>query len=115
MKKIVKIVFAAALSFLSLSTITSCGKKDSGDVTGSCKLAKTPTASKTFDGNGVEECTVTRYTDGDTSAIKTTYSKKHTLFVIYQSILQNQLLDMINGEKLHHFTISQFYQKLQVL
>ena len=70
-----KILSALAASTL-LFGLLSCtgGDITKEDVTASCKLNRTPTASKTFDANGIEEAEIVSYVDGDTTTVRTVNS-----------------------------------------
>lgn len=83
MKKIFKAIVSGCFVATAGLLITSCGGND--DITGTLKLERTATESKTFIDNGIEECEVVSYTDGDTTTIRTKYSKK-TMAIRYLSI-----------------------------
>ncbi len=68
-----KKIFSFILGVAALVSFAGCnGAKEDitkVDVTASCTL-KRSAKDKTFDSDGIEECVITRYTDGDTSGIK---------------------------------------------
>ena len=78
-------VFGSVFSILGLSLLTSCGEEEVGDVTATCKIQRTGIESKTFAKNGVEQCEIVRFTDGDTSTVKTKNSQE-TYTIRYLSI-----------------------------
>lgn len=83
MNKIIKtIVFGCMVAIAGL-LMTSCG--GNSEITGTLKLERTANSSKTFIDNGIEECEVVTYTDGDTTTVRTKNSKK-TIAIRYLSI-----------------------------
>ncbi len=78
-------IFGSVFAILGLSLLTSCGEEEVGDVTATCKIQRTGIESKTFAKNGVEQCEIVRFTDGDTSTVKTKNSQE-TYTIRYLSI-----------------------------
>lgn len=66
-KKILK-VFSAMLAIFALVGLSSCNGGNT-DVTGTLKLERSA-KNKTFKDDGIEECEITKYTDGDTSNLR---------------------------------------------
>lgn len=83
MKNVFKSIASGCFIATAGLLITSCGGSD--DITGTLKLERTPTESKTFIDNGIEECEIVSYTDGDTTTIRTMHSKR-TISIRYLSI-----------------------------
>lgn len=68
----------SVFAIFGLSLLTSCGEQDPSsieDITGTCKIQRTSISSKTFEKNGVEECEIVKFTDGDTSTVRTLHSE----------------------------------------
>lgn len=83
MNKIIKTIVSGCMVAIAGLLMTSCG--GNSEITGTLKLERTANSSKTFIDNGIEECEVVTYTDGDTTTVRTKNSKK-TIAIRYLSI-----------------------------